>query len=154
MTKEEKAFLDLIAFAEGTFGVSNNGYDVLLNDYTVSGKSRVMKDWTEDNAPEHKGSEWYVKSVNSTAAGRYQFISSTWKGLNGGVNVEMTKDNQDAAALKLLRNVMGSTYDCKVDSEQVMQSIQRKVGTQWDSFNRKSSKDLYDWYKRVLVKYS
>lgn len=109
MTKEEKAILDTIAYAEGTLGVSQNGYDVVVTFKTIVG-------WTKDTKIVHGDSDWYQKAANSTAAGRYQFIGSTWKGswIGGtktrkGQNVPMTKENQDAACLWLINNRLKST---------------------------------------------
>lgn len=154
MTKEEKTFLDLLSFTEGTFGVSNNGYDVLLNDGKEKGYSRVMKGWTETNAPEHKGKEWYVKSLDSTAAGRYQFIFGTWVSLNGDINAPMTKVNQDAAALKYLKKIFGSSYDFKINSVSDMDFARGKLIKIWTSWGTKSSAELYELYKTILAKYS
>lgn len=154
MTKEEKAFLDLLSFTEGTYGVGNNGYDVLVNDGKEKGKSRVMNNWTETSAPPHKGKEWYVKSLDSTAAGRYQFIYNTWKSLNNDINAPMTKANQDAAALKYLRKLLGSSFDFKIDSVGEMTEVRSKILNVWTSFKTKTASELYDLYKRALAKYS
>ena len=37
--KHYKAMLDTIAYTEGTLGVSQNGYDILFNLYTITGWS-------------------------------------------------------------------------------------------------------------------
>lgn len=105
MTKTEKALLDMIAYAEGTLGVSQNGYDVIVDFYTIV-------DWTPDTDIIHGNNDWNVKGgSNSTAAGRYQFKGSTWMGrwtggskTKKGQNVPMTKANQDAAALWLIKS--------------------------------------------------
>src|ERR1017187_4328968 len=92
----EKAFLDILAYAEGTYGVgTNQGYDVLLS--TTTRENRLIKGWTPDTTINHQLAKWRVPSLNSNAAGRYQFIGSTWQGVFG-TNQPMTKDNQDYAA--------------------------------------------------------
>ena len=95
MTREDKAILDMLAYAEGTLGVSNNGYDVVV------GLKRVIAGWTKDTNIVHGGNDWYSKSSNSTAAGRYQFLYGTWIG-NNKINKPMTAANQDAKALELI----------------------------------------------------
>lgn len=95
MTREDKAILDMLAYAEGTLGVSNNGYDVVV------GSKRVIAGWTKDTNIVHGGNDWYSKSSNSTAAGRYQFLYGTWIG-NNKINKPMTAANQDAKALELI----------------------------------------------------
>ena len=94
MTKEEKALLDTLAYCEGTLGVSNNGYDVVV------GYNRIIAGWTKDTNIVHGGRDWYDKSTNSTAAGRYQFVYDTWVG-NDKKNLPMTKENQDQRGLQL-----------------------------------------------------
>ena len=102
MTKYEKALLDMISFAEGTLGVSNNGYDVTVGFFTING-------WTNDTDIKHGEMDWYNKELNSTAAGRYQIISGTWKEVLGS-NLPMTKTNQDFAATTLINIKLKSTF--------------------------------------------
>lgn len=99
MIKEEKALLDVIAYSEGTLGVSNNGYDVLVGYRKIIG-------WTPDTKIVHGGSDWYDKKNNSSAAGRYQFLYDTWIG-NKKQNLPMTKENQDNRALELINKRLG-----------------------------------------------
>jgi len=110
MSNKEKAVLDLIAFAEGTLGVSQNGYDVSYNHYTIKG-------WTPDTTMKHGGDKWLkqqgfvfkIKGVNITdiAAGRYQFLFSTWNDPSGGQGLAFSKNNQDLTALKLVKRRLG-----------------------------------------------
>jgi len=106
MTKEEKAILDTIAYAEGTLGVSNNGYDVVVTFKVING-------WTDDTKIVHGDGDW-LQNVNSTlkssAAGRYQFLGSTWKSLHGGNNPPMSKANQDAAGIKLVNKRLKQNF--------------------------------------------
>jgi muramidase (phage lysozyme) len=121
MTKYEKALLDLIAYTEGTLGVSQNGYDVAINFHTIIG-------WTENTTIVHGEKAWRkpVGNINSSAAGRYQILGKTWRGgwVGGteskpGPNKPMTKDNQDAAALWLINKRLKNT---NIDSRSVTTS--------------------------------
>jgi muramidase (phage lysozyme) len=154
MTREEKTFLDLVSYMEGTYGVGNNGYDVLINDGLDKGKSRVMKGWTNNTDIVHGCDAWYVQSLDSTVAGRYKFTCSTWKGINSNINVALTQANQDAAALKLLRQKLGANYDFSVVSVADMAIQSDKIKNTWSSFKTKSASDIYDLYKRAYIKYS
>lgn len=91
-TPEGKAMLDLIAFTEGTAGVSQNGYDVMNNFYKLI-------DWTENTNIEHNGSEWRKTTEGSSAFGRYQFLEKSWKStakkLFNTDNAPVSKRNQD-----------------------------------------------------------
>ncbi len=155
MTVEEKAFLDVIAYAEGTLGISNNGYDVLVNDGKNHGKSRIVVGWTTNTTMKHGENKWLVTVNNSksTAGGRYQFIGSTWKELNGGINVPISKINQDKTALKLLRQKLGSNYDFKINNVTEFGVIAGKLNKTWTSFKVKSMAELFGIYKDALLKY-
>jgi muramidase (phage lysozyme) len=160
MTIAEKAFLDTLSFAEGTLGIGNNGYDVLLN--TGGGKSRLINKWTADTTINHQLNDWRVEKLDSNAAGRYQFIGSTWIEMNNNVNKPMTKDNQDIAALKLLRIKLGSSYNFEINiSDETkgipqMQNIVDKIKKTWASFEPSvnTTETLYGWYKIAYGKYS
>jgi muramidase (phage lysozyme) len=92
-TKEGKAIMDMIAYAEGTSGAGDhNGYDVTIGYYKIAG-------WTVNYQLGHQNTKWYNKSANSTAAGRYQFVFATWKGLSKTIlnetNSQFNQKNQD-----------------------------------------------------------
>lgn len=82
-----RAALDTIARAEGV----RYGYNTLVGNTRVSDLSR------HPNICVRFGS----RGQCSTAFGRYQFLNKTWYGLMG--NAAMTPENQDTAAIKLLR---------------------------------------------------
>lgn len=56
-----------------------------------------------DHNKPHPGTVYTSKSGRQSAAhGAYQFMPDTWKEINGGKNVPMTSQAQDAAALRLM----------------------------------------------------
>lgn len=89
------AFLEMIAFAEGTirFG-KNKGYDVLVgggtfDDFSKHPNARVL-------LPRYK--------IYSTAAGRYQFLKRTWDVLQKRLGLkDFSPQSQDLACIELLR---------------------------------------------------
>ena len=156
MTNEEKAFLDMIAFGEGTLGVSYNGYDALFNDNKVRGKSRIIAGWTENTTMKHGDKNWLIRldpKTVTTAGGRYQFLGSTWIELNNMVNVAFTKSNQDITAIKYVKKNLGNDFDFKINDITKMISIAKSLGSVWDSFNKKSAKDLFGIYTDALNLY-
>lgn len=105
-SKEGKALLDMIAFTEGTAGVGQNGYDVVVS-------FKQIVDWNENYQYGHRDSAWYQESVDSTAAGRYQFLGSTWKSTSKKLldlnNAKFNKRNQDLfAAYKIYQRIKSS----------------------------------------------
>ena len=83
-----KALLNAIADAEGTSGYPNNGYNTQYTGTQFTGKKHPR---------EIKGDP----SLRSDAAGRYQFLSTTWDTAAGN-DADMTPENQDKAALNLV----------------------------------------------------
>jgi len=80
----ERALLDVIAFAEGTRGQSNDGYNVTFGFRTFA-------------TCEHHPRMLVCEGLCSDAAGRYQFLSTTWEEV--GLKT-FTPDNQDRAAIQ------------------------------------------------------
>ena len=139
MTKEEKSLLDTIAFTEGTLGVSQNGYDVIVGFYKIVG-------WNPDTTTLHGGDNWFSKQLKSTAGGRYQFIESTWKEMNGGKNTPFTKTNQDAAAIKLINRKLGDLDKTQIHkSKTKFEEAMNKLASTWASIPLSSTgKSYYD----------
>jgi muramidase (phage lysozyme) len=89
------AFLDMLAYAEGTprFGYED-GYDVI-----VGGK-------TFDSYDDHPRQLIWLPAyeIHSSAAGRYQFLTRTWDDLAKRFNLpDFTPANQDLGAVHLIR---------------------------------------------------
>lgn len=103
-----RAMLDTIAFAEGTRG--NGDYNRVVNgrvigaydrsrpyDASLVGKRNVQV----SDLQNHPNLLVQVTSgLRSTAAGRYQFLSGTWRGLN---MPDFSPRSQDLAAIKLMQ---------------------------------------------------
>jgi muramidase (phage lysozyme) len=90
---EGRAILDMIAYFEGTAGVSQNGYDILF-------AFRKIEGWTPNYTKPHPDIKVTSGSITSTAAGRYQFLSKVWKEYAG--NKPFNKSNQDDAGWLLV----------------------------------------------------
>lgn len=82
-----RAFLDTLAYAEGTANYPNTGYNTMFTGKQFSG--------FKDHPRQIQRSGKYA----SDAAGRYQFLSTTWDGLG---LPDFSPANQDKGALKLL----------------------------------------------------
>ena len=87
MNPYRRAFLDTLAYAEGTANYPNTGYNTMFTGKQFSGY--------KDHPRKLQSSGRYT----SDAAGRYQFLSTTWDGLG---LADFSPANQDKGALKLL----------------------------------------------------
>lgn len=99
MTNNRTAFLDMIAFSEGTGAIGhNNGYDVLVGS-TPTLMRRI------DSFDDHPRVTMQLNSkLWSSAAGRYQIIAPTWSVLKLRLSLpDFSASSQDAAAIELIR---------------------------------------------------
>jgi len=137
MTNNERALLDVIAYAEGTIGLSNNGYDITFGHWVIQG-------WSENTDINHKGADWAQPfgKTTSNAAGRYQFLQSSWMGnwtggdkTKEGQNVAMTKSNQDIAALYQIKTKRKVTDDeiSGLEDLSTFTTVINKLAPEWAS---------------------
>lgn len=151
------AFLDLIAFSEGTSthpDTTNDGYDVIVTG--VDGR-HTFRDYSAH--PFESGRRPIVvreqpKQLLSTASGRYQYILCTWQALAArNALTVFSPQNQDIATLQLLFD-----HDCStlILSGHVDAAI-AKLSTIWASFpgnlfgqGGKTLDTLLDNYARLL----
>lgn len=117
----QKALHDSIAWAEGTRGRSKDGYDVMFNFKITSSCGR------------HPNLCQSFGSTCTTAAGRYQFLTTTW---NGAANARGLRtfepDNQERAAAYLIGTVRRVT----VPQDRAMTAAE---------FSNAMSKLSYEW---------
>jgi muramidase (phage lysozyme) len=90
-TINRKAFLDATAWAEGTSQYPNDGYYTL---FTGKQFNSLAKHPNISICAQVRG-----RQICSTAAGRYGFLSTTWKGLGFS---DFSRESQDKGALMLL----------------------------------------------------
>jgi len=106
-----KAALDVIAWAEGA------NYNTLYGGGSFSGS-------------QHPNRAITAGSYTSTAAGRYQFLYSTWNGIRNKLGLaDFSPINQDIAALELINQRGGLSYLLNGDFEGML----RTLGCAWAS---------------------
>jgi muramidase (phage lysozyme) len=89
-----KAFLDTIAYSEGTAGHGDDGYNVLVGGDLFDGYADHPRKLVILNRA----------GLKSTAAGRYQILARTWDALKAKLHLpDFGHDSQDKAALELVR---------------------------------------------------
>jgi muramidase (phage lysozyme) len=94
MTPNEKAFLDTIAFSEGTYGKGDDGYNVLVGGSFFDGYD------------DHPRISVYLPSLNihSTAAGRYQLLEKYFDAYKSLLRVpDFSPPSQDAIAWQQIK---------------------------------------------------
>ncbi len=126
ITPQQRALLNTIARAEGTWD-SKGGrprYDQTFGYTTFD--------------PNNPHPERIVRSGGyaSDAAGAYQFLSTTWKGVKGG-NKPMTPENQDLGALELVRR-RGVDPNKPLDAASL-----NKLAPEWASLPTLEGKSYY-----------
>jgi muramidase (phage lysozyme) len=93
MQANEKAFLDMLAVSEGTYGHGDNGYNVLVGGDLFHGYGKHPNVLVTLNKA----------GLKSTAAGRYQFLKRTWDALALKLHLpDFSPASQDLAALELI----------------------------------------------------
>jgi len=137
-----KAFLDMIARAEGTFGVGDNGYNILY------GYGR-FSDYSKHPNKLVKSGGW-----SSTAAGRYQFLYKTWNPIRISNGLpDFNHNSQDTAAVELLRQ---NNAIAKILAGDITGAIAKVKGI-WASFpgagygqGERSLNQMLAWYNAAL----
>jgi muramidase (phage lysozyme) len=118
-----KAFLDTIATAEGT--ASPDGYHIQYTGAKFASFS--------DHPRELKCGRRHGKKLCSDAAGRYQFLSTTWDRFAKKFSVkDFSPHNQDLMAIELIRE-KGALGDVEAGR---FEPAVRKLAYIWPSFRR------------------
>jgi muramidase (phage lysozyme) len=137
----EKAWLDVIAYAEGTYGVGDNGYNQTF-------AYRTFRSYAD-----HPRISITSGGYTSTAAGRYQFLNTTWDGLN---LPDFSPQNQDKGALMLTER-RGALGDVQAGN---ISSALQKCNKEWASFPgspygqpTKSEGELLNFFNRRVQAY-
>lgn len=105
-TGNRQAFLDMLAFSEGTstsLATRNNGYDVIVTG--IDGVPEVFTDYsTHPFAGGRRSKVVNPKGLTSNAAGRYQFMLKDWAHYKAQLNLaDFGPASQDLWALQLIR---------------------------------------------------
>ena len=121
ITSYQKALHDSIAFAEGTRNHSKDGYDVMFSYRIMSG------------CQSHPNTCIKFGSTCSTAAGRYQFLTSTWRSVASARNLgTFQPENQERGAAYLI----STTRRVSVPQTRAMTATE---------FSNAMSKLSYEW---------
>lgn len=114
MNTNLKAFLDTIAYSEGTDNgkqrTSNHGYDVLVGGDTF-----------DDYSDHPRKLVWIKPKLASTAAGRYQLLSRYWDFYKDALKLpDFGPDSQDAVAIQQIKESKALDYVKKGYFEQAI----------------------------------
>ena len=95
MTSNQGAFLDMIAVSEGTSGIGDNGYNVMVG--TTPSKPLLFSSYADHP-------RILNKQLNSTAAGRYQLLSRYYDYYKRFLDLpDFSPTSQDLIALQQIK---------------------------------------------------
>lgn len=106
MTREETAFLSLIAWSEGTSSnpdTKNDGYDVIVTG--IDGPE-VFTDYSDHPFASGRPAKVIrrVPLLTSTASGRYQLLLRWWRSYQSILHLtDFSPESQDAVALRQMK---------------------------------------------------
>ena len=129
LTPERRALLNTIRYAEGTWkDGEDKGYRIIYGGGQFQDLSRH---------PERV----VVKRYTSAAAGAYQFLPKTWKGVAKELRLASFEPrNQDQAALHLVKR-RGALGD--IDRQGLTKDAMAKLAPEWASFPTKAGRSAY-----------
>jgi muramidase (phage lysozyme) len=129
VTPERRALLNTIRYAEGTWkDGQDKGYSVIYGGGMVNDLSRH---------PERV----VVKRYSSAAAGAYQFLPATWKGVARELELESFEpQHQDQAALHLAKR-RGALKE--IDQRGLTKIAMAKLAPEWASFPTSNGLSAY-----------
>lgn len=119
VSNAQSAFLETIAFAEGTRDRGgNDGYNVLYSHKLISDCNR------------HPNRRICAGRYCSTAAGRYQFLTPTWNSLKLPT---FKPENQERGAVKLMARRRAAVPEGRSMSATEFRNVLDKVSYEWAS---------------------
>lgn len=139
------AFLDTIGYAEGT----GDRYDYMFTHkvfYSYAGHPRQIQ---------------CSYGLCSDAAGRYQFLSTTWDAMRRKLGLtDFSPQSQDRAAVQLIKDVGCYSLVANINGPETFSRAAYCVSGQWASFPgspygqpKHSSSHLYGKYQKFLERY-
>jgi muramidase (phage lysozyme) len=152
LPKEVRAFLDVIAYAEGT----GSSYNIRYGGQRFTDLRKHPRIYSS--------SPWGTPGVGSDAAGRYQFLSKTWDDIIKKVNLaDFSPANQDHAAVFLIKKKSPSILE-KIKKAHIRAnfvSAIRALNCVWASLppachppqKVKTEQELWTVFQQALKKY-
>jgi len=119
VARDPKAMLETIAFAEGTAGsCGQDGYNTgfAFNCFR--------------SCAAHPNIVWRSSGYASSAAGRYQFLSATWRGLGYS---SFSPANQDRGAMKLIERRKVTLPEGRALTATELSNAMKKLSYEWAS---------------------
>jgi len=118
VSAKRKALLDSIAYAEGTRGYSQDGYNVLFSFKLIS------------DCNHHPNKVICSGSYCSSAAGRYQFLNTTWSGLK---LANFRPENQTTGAMTLIAWRKATIPGDRAMTATEFANVMSKISYEWAS---------------------
>lgn len=140
ISRNLNAFLDMIAFSEGTIGLGDDGYNKLVNP----AKFFESYDRHPDVLVQVR------KGLKSTGAGRYQHLSRHWEWYRDGIPLpDFGPESQDRWAIQLIRERKALSL---IEAGRIPEAIKR-CSNIWASFPGAGYKQPEHTLGNLLAKY-
>lgn len=128
ISKSLDAFLDMIAFSEGTINQGDDGYNVIVG--STMAHPHLMADYHDHpNVLVDCG-----HGIKSTAAGRYQILYRYWKVYRDTLDLDsFAPEAQDKVAIQLIKECHALDWIAKGTQKSIEQAIYL-CRSRWASF--------------------
>ena len=126
--------MDTLSYAEGTWKDSGPGYNVIYGGSTFNSYSR------------HPDRVIYSGGYASSAAGAYQFLTTTWQSVSKKLNLkDFSPSSQDLGAMALIDKygVLDDIHNCKFN-----RIIIDKLSPEWASLPMLNGRSYYGQYAK------
>lgn len=143
-----EALLRTIRFAEGTWrGGTKDGYQVIYGGRLISEEIPDVSD------PFSKHPEYVVRkqtSLNSSAAGAYQFMPATWNRVAGWLNIDdFSPLGQDQVARRLVLNRLSDAEEDNINRGILTREALHQLAPEWASLPTHSGGSYYGYGQSV-----
>ena len=147
-TNGMEALLRTIRFAEGTWrGGTEAGYQVIYGGRLISEEIPDVSD------PFSKHPEYVVRkqtSLNSSAAGAYQFMPATWNRVAGWLNIDdFSPLRQDQVAHWLVLNRLSDAEEANINRGILTREALHQLAPEWASLPTHSGASYYGYGQTV-----
>ena len=143
-----EALLRTIRFAEGTWrgGTTEEGYQVIYG-------GRLISEVLPGSDPFSDHPQFVVvkqNALNSSAAGAYQFLGTTWNRVAGWYDIrDFSPTRQDQVARRLIRDRLSDAEEANIDKGILTREALHQLAPEWAALPTHSGASYYGYGQSV-----